>query len=68
MLGLSLLSQAVLVRDLTGSDSAAHASAKMALTSVGLIDNPAQVCRGNSWAFDEAREFKASSLFLAGLC
>lgn len=65
---LSLLSQATLVTDLTGSDSAAHASAKTALTNVGHINNPTQVCRSSSWAFGEARELNASSFFLAGLC
>lgn len=65
---LSLLSQATLVTDLTGSDSAAHASAKTALKNVCRINNPAQVCRSGSWAFDEAIELNASSFFLAGLC
>jgi len=54
--GLSLLSQATLVTDLTDSDSAAHALAKMAVTDVCHLNNPAQVCRSNSWVFDEARE------------
>lgn len=66
--GLSLLSQATLVTDLTDSDSAANASAKTSLTDVGLINKPAQVCRSKSWAFDEARELKTSTFFLAGLC
>lgn len=62
--GLRLLSQATLVTELTGSDSAAHASAKRAITDIGLINNPAQVCKNNSCAFNEPRELKASSLFL----
>lgn len=62
---LSLLSQATLVTDVTASDSAAHASAKTSLTNVGHINNPAQVWRTNSWAINEARELKASSLFIA---
>lgn len=66
--GLSVLSQATLVTDLTGNDSAANESAKTSLTDVGPINKPAQVCRSNSSAFDEARELKPSMFFLAGLC